>query len=100
MKAVGSHGIMRMDKEKGFPENRPLEKELPIANHHFTGLCQFWEVFMCPTSKVKIEISGGPILGPYEPTSITKCQLRVLIIAQISLSTLHPRKQMAGPLKN
>ena len=23
------------------PENRPLEKELPIGNHHFQGLCQF-----------------------------------------------------------
>ena len=21
------------------PENRPLEKEIPIGNHHFQGLC-------------------------------------------------------------
>ena len=21
------------------PENRPLEKEIPVGNHHFEGLC-------------------------------------------------------------
>ena len=35
------HFFVTLPKTNIAPENRPLEKEIPIGNHHFQVLCYF-----------------------------------------------------------
>ena len=52
------------------PENRPLEKEMPIGNHHFQGLCQLQRVYFLQESLCFFFRSIRPCCRRVQPWSL------------------------------